>query len=99
MQVYITAAFRARHPRLAELVRACSLRPGSKWTVLDDKAKLNRALKAARRDKKGGQVMVLCLQDEAAASIDGVDPSCKRVTFHKFEKTIKRPDELHTVST
>lgn len=95
----ISANFQMRHPRLAALIRACSQRPGSKWTVLEDIALFNQAFKTAQKNKKGGQVMVLCGKSETTAPLPGISTNIKRVAFHKFQKSIHRPDEEHTVSS
>jgi hypothetical protein len=66
--------------------------------VLQDAAAFNIAYRKARQKKKGGQVMVLCTKEEVAAPIAGIDATCRRMHFDQFLKSIRKPDETHTVS-
>ena len=96
-RVMVSERFRELRPALTELLAAACTRPDSKWKIIVSMEEFNRVCTKARRQRKGGQVMVL-RSDGEGRLIDGVVRGAKVVGPSQFELSICKVDKAHTVS-
>ena len=70
--VMVSERFRELRLALTELLAAACTRPDSKWNIIVSMEEFNRVCTKARRERKGGQVMVLRSDEWEGRQITGV---------------------------
>ncbi|MFM7990552.1 MAG: hypothetical protein ACKPKO_65655, partial [Candidatus Fonsibacter sp.] len=70
--VMVSERFRELRPALTELLAAACTRPDIKWNIIVSMEEFNRVCTKARRERKGGQVMVFRSDDGEGRQINGV---------------------------
>ena len=93
--VFVTDAFKTKHPDLIEVISAACGSEASKWKLLPTIADYNEAFRKAKKAGRPGQVVVLKRTQE---EIPDAVPGARLFDFQEFQNSISKVDASRTVS-
>ena len=94
-RVFVTDAFKEKHPDLMEVIHAACGSEASKWKLLETIADFNEAFGKAKKAGRPGQVVVLKRKQE---EVPDALPGARLFEFKAFQKSIDKVDASQTVS-